>query len=389
MNLPDIISSDEFGAPQLTNTVGSFCEVLDAAFVNGFNVRSCTMSIAAGVATVTVSAHGYSPDRTILIEGSAIAALNGRKKPTITGANSFTFPAPGLADGPVGGSMTCRRPGLGWAIAHSATGKRIYSRPNPMATTMLLYVDETLRTSSDNHAVVRGMYSASSISDMSALWSPDPHYTFLGPWSSAARGWSVVGTDMVMYLNIVDTTPAEIDDQSRTRSLSVFGDIIPHESADSSHCLLGFSTYKSYVSNGPSVANSTSIATTVGAGNSKLARGATQTGLQVEAVVISPYVLLGESGSAALPPMSDFTVDAIALTEFGSCVIRDGTTSVGGHIRGRLPGISLLLNNSFSLSTPLFTGDCATFATDDGSVALVRGPYTAMYAFSLHAEGWS
>lgn len=87
--------------------------------------------VAGGVATATVAAgHGYRDKRIVEVSGAAEGAVNGRKRTTVTGTSTYTFPAPGVADGAVGGTITSRRAtGLG---STAVVGQRQhYARTDP------------------------------------------------------------------------------------------------------------------------------------------------------------------------------------------------------------------------------------------------------------------
>ena len=92
--------SDEVGAPTLNNAAGSLNDVLYACLVTGFRSQTLTsINVASNVATATLAGHGYTNDMMVDVAGATPAGLNGRKRITVTGPGTFTFPTTGVADG--------------------------------------------------------------------------------------------------------------------------------------------------------------------------------------------------------------------------------------------------------------------------------------------------
>ena len=77
---------------------------------------ACTITCAAGVATVTRAAHGFLSGDRVCIEGAGQAAYNIEADITVTGLNTFTFPVLHSPVSPATGTITCRRvkPPLMW-----------------------------------------------------------------------------------------------------------------------------------------------------------------------------------------------------------------------------------------------------------------------------------
>lgn len=391
MSLPNLITSDEPGAPVLNNTLGAVCEVLDTALVNGFNVRSCTIAVSAGVATVTASSHGYLPNRVIGIDGATPPAVNGRKAVTILDANRFTFAAPGVPDGTVSGSTTCRRPGLGWSIKFSAPNRRIYERPDPGATAMLLYVDESVRESVYNSVEVIGLESATGIDARGPTFPTTARFVRVGAWSPAPRQWSVVGNSRIAFMHIADFNAAEVAAVDKQRTMWFFGDALPAISYDSHHCLLSAHVERRSFGQGAAVSSASTISV-VGAPNGQattICRAHTQIDGPVASYIVSPYANLGETGGATLPPLLDFTASSVAISEPGSSLVHTMAAAVHASVRGRLPGIATVLNSLRSATDlHLFAGEYMTYDSSIGSVALVRLNHNTVVAYSLTMRGW-
>jgi hypothetical protein len=89
--------------------------------VTGFNIKPITeIVVSGGVATVTCANHGYSSayGKLVLISGASNELLNGKKQPTSTGTNAFTFPSSGVPDGAYTATDARRAP-AGWTVVAS------------------------------------------------------------------------------------------------------------------------------------------------------------------------------------------------------------------------------------------------------------------------------
>ena len=136
--------SDEVSAPVLNNAAGSLDAILYACLVTGFNPKSgLAITVTSNVATVTLAGHGYSNGRMVDIAGAATGSINGRKKITVTGSGSFTFPAPGVSDGAISGTITAKRSPLGWTRPYSGAGIGCYRQGGSSSTKRFLRVYDT------------------------------------------------------------------------------------------------------------------------------------------------------------------------------------------------------------------------------------------------------
>ena len=163
----------ETGAPALNNSPASLIGVIRACARTGFNVKTLTsIVVTGGVATATCAGHGYSGvyGKDLLISGATPAGLNGRKALTFVDTNTFKFAAPGVADGAATGTITAKRDPLGWVELFSDTGKSIFKRSDPTATSMLLYIlDTNTAPASATEARVRMIEGATDINTLSGL----------------------------------------------------------------------------------------------------------------------------------------------------------------------------------------------------------------------------
>jgi hypothetical protein len=234
--------SDETGAPTMNNVAGSTINVLDACLISGFNGKTMTsLVVVGGVATATVSAHGYETGKIVLVAGSTPSALNGRKKITMTGANTFTFPAVGVSDSTASGTITVKRAPLGWTKLYTATNKAIYQRTDPTATEMLLRIDDA-RTAAPEYSRALMVESASDVDTYSgasplSISTPDiGQYWGAGPNSTTPKKWVLVGDGKTFYFFTEHTSYSYVS--YNALHTSVFGDIFSFRAGDAYNCVI-------------------------------------------------------------------------------------------------------------------------------------------------------
>lgn len=242
-------SSDETGAPTLNNVNGSMINVLDACLVDGFNAKSVTsLVVSGGVATATISTHGYLSDRIVAFAGSSVTGgtpglLNGNKKITVVDGNTVTFDATGVADQTASGTITCKRPSLGFTKEHTGTNKAIYKRSDVQATAMMLRVDDTgsgVATTTYARAIMvesaSGIDSYTNATPTATQLSGGQYWT-KGPDNSTAKPWLLVGDGRTFYFW---TDHASYPFTSYTAlHFRMFGDITPFRAGDAYHCMIG------------------------------------------------------------------------------------------------------------------------------------------------------
>jgi len=239
----------ETGAPTLNNAAGSLDAVLYACLVTGFNPKSgLAISVAGGVATVTLASHGYTTQKMVDIAGAGTSAINGRKLITVTGSGSFTFPAPGVADGTISGSITAKRSPLGWLRDLNSANVSIYKRSDSAATAMGLRIDDTGAGIATVDAARVRMVEAWS--DLNTFTGPAPTDTQLsggfywtkGANSTTAKKWVIVGDSRTFYLfSDCSTYPASSFNQLPT-GIYGFGDLASFRSPDAYGAFLSGST---------------------------------------------------------------------------------------------------------------------------------------------------
>lgn len=224
------------GAPALSGEAGKLIALLDACLINGFgSVTLASLVVASGVATGTVNTgHGFLDHAVVLIEGATPSELNGAKRITHTGTNTFTFDATGVSNQTATGTITAKMAPLGWAKTYSGTNKAAYSRTALGATAMLLRVDDT----PTRYPAVR-MYETMSDVDTGTGASTTQYTGKSSAASSTARDWALFGDDFLFYLVIKA-------DGSKWYSGLCFGDIVPYLSTDAYHCQLTGNTAQDY-----------------------------------------------------------------------------------------------------------------------------------------------
>lgn len=72
----------------------------------GSPVSVTSITSSAGVATATVTSHGFSSGQSVLIAGATQPAYNGQVTVTVTGASTFTYPLFSPATSPATGTIT-------------------------------------------------------------------------------------------------------------------------------------------------------------------------------------------------------------------------------------------------------------------------------------------
>ena len=341
--------SSETGAPALNNAAGSLIGVLKGCLVTGFNVKTLTsIVVSGGVATATCAGHGYSGvyGKDLLISGATPAGLNGRKALTFVDTNTFKFAAPGVADGAATGTIIAKRDPLGWVELFSDTGKSIFKRSDPTATSMLLYIlDTNTAPASATDARVRMIEGATDINTLSGLAPTDGQlsggqYWNKGSNNATAKQWTLVGDSKRFFLvtQASSTVFPTAGNTGYASSVMSFGDITPLNSSDAYHCLLtGLASATSGDGSGGGNASiggyeSAAISTTASV---VLSRAYSQLGSSVLAG-IAGYLGGTSSGSPGFTLVYPSPVDAGFIMSPASLVLE---SAVGGMtVRGMLPG---------------------------------------------------
>jgi hypothetical protein len=239
--------SAETGAPTLNNAAGSLDAVLYACLVTGFRVLTLdSITVTSEVATATYAAgHGYSDKRVLELAGAATGAINGRKLITVTGASTFTFPAPGVSDGAISGTITAKRAPLGWTRPLTSGNVSIYERTDVTATGMKLRVDDS--GSGAASATAARWRMIETYTDLSTFTGPTPPasafsgagvYIPKGTDSTTAKHWVLVGDGRTFYLFTEASSYPATSYSGTPQGIFAFGDIEPFRTGDPYACVL-------------------------------------------------------------------------------------------------------------------------------------------------------
>lgn len=179
------------GAPQLTNAWGCMTALLDAVLVNGFNLKSiATLTSTGDIATATISAgHLFEVGQVVLIAGASQAEYNGEVRVLSVTSNTFTYAVTGTPESPATGTITVKAAPLGFEIAFTGTNKRAYRSQNVASNRPYLRVDDGLDpVYTTTYAKYAKVTMAQGMSDID---------TFVGlraPYNSAYPTRNEVGT---------------------------------------------------------------------------------------------------------------------------------------------------------------------------------------------------
>ncbi|MFM9902089.1 MAG: hypothetical protein ACKVOT_13845 [Polaromonas sp.] len=349
--------SSETGAPVLNNAAGSLIGVLDACLVTGFNPKTLTsLTVSGGVATATLNGHGYSGtySKDVLVAGATPALLNGRKQLTAVTANTFTYPAPGVADGPATGTITTKRDSLGWIKEFAGTNKAIYKRSDVTATTMKLRIVDNNTDRTEARALL-----VEAASDIDTFTDQKPgaidisdgngQYWNKGQNSSSSKQWSLIGTSKGFYLftQSGEITYPFLSGSGYTSLPMAFFDFASLKPGDA---------YNTILSGGSSASGGTGTvysSTGIGGGNPSLtpgnpasfalARPYSQLSGRTPIATIAPVAGAGFSGGYTNLPFPS-PVDSGFLMSISTPLIE--TLSTGYAFRGFLPGYIHFISNS-------------------------------------------
>ena len=239
MSQPIWYDSSEADAPVLNNVAGSLLDVLRACLISGFNEKTVTsIAVADEVATATCTGHGFlgTYGKLVQISGVTEPLLNGNKQPGGVLTDSFTFPAPGVADGTYTGTILARRAPLGWTEPYTGTDVAMFARSSVEATTMLLRVD-------DSGTSVARVIQVETATGVDAYTGPSPtegQFAGGGYWqkfnSADSNRWFLAGDDRAFWLG-TGTSSSPV-----TFVYYFFGDGVPYYAGDAYFSVIAFQT---------------------------------------------------------------------------------------------------------------------------------------------------
>lgn len=189
------------GAPQLANAWGDLTALLDAVLVDGFNLRTIdTLTFADGIATARVNAgHLYLVDQVVSIQGANQAEYNGEFRILSTTALEFTYAVTGTPVTPATGTLSVKVAPLNFERAFTATNKRCYRSKNILSNRPFLRVDNSLDPSyTTTYAKKAKVLMAENMSDIDTVVGAqapfDPNRPTLntvgtGTGTGAVDGW--------------------------------------------------------------------------------------------------------------------------------------------------------------------------------------------------------
>lgn len=362
-----LLSYDQTGAPSLDGMAGSMIAVLDAALVNGFNLRTVTsFVITGGVGVFTyASAPGHTVGKVIKSLGASDGQYNTEWRVTAINGATVSVDATGFGNATVAGSLSTKTAPLGWTKVLSGTNKAAYKSPAVGATGCLLRVDDTI----GQYARVRG-YEAMTDIDTGTGMFPTVGMRAEYAWgksstgTTASRQWQIIGDDRLFYL-VVHTEYDSLALFPGHRLTVAFGDIINYKSGDAFHCLItaisSVSTFAQFQldSNGNGLHRGDD--STQGA-RGILARSQTQIGSSIECCykAVGPYS--GYSTGLTYPNAGD---NALLLDRL-KLVIEPAASSV----RGELPGFYTCLQ-----SRPLSHGTMVSDAVAGRTLMMVGSAF--------------
>lgn len=325
--------SSDAGAPTLNNAAGSMIAVLDACLITGYNSKPITsITVAAGVATVVCTAHGYSNGYGKIIRhaGTSDALLNIDARIDNVTTNGYTYLCPGAADGVATGTITAKYAPLDWVKQYSGTNKAMYKRSEVTATGCMLRID-------DNAAgLVARALMVQSATDIDTYSNPAPlaaqvadglgYYWSKGYNNATPAGWYLVSDGFNFYLLVKAGSAAT------TSLMHSFGDIIDFKPGSVLGCTIVGAPLGNLTSgHGYSATSGTGYVYHLISGN--------------KSGGLTPQVMFLESRKAGYgidAPTYPSDVDGGMLVNY-PVLIKEG--AIEAHFRGIQPGWGIPLSN--------------------------------------------
>ena len=320
------------GAPVLSGTAGSLIAVLDACLVNGWGLlTAASVNVASGIATATFTAgHSCEVDSVILVAGAGTPAINGEQRVTSTGSLTVSWPAVGVADGSVSGTITIKLAPAGWAKAHAGANKAAYRSLSPSATGAYIRIDH-------GSAKVARMRAYSAMTDIDTGTDPTPTdaqvsggcYVPVSNVSDAsARRWMIVASDRCVHILVAHNATYPED-----YGLQVAGDFPSLKAADAYRVLVVGEVTDLSNTGSPGLNNAVhAYASSVGA---YVMRQYAQVGGPIPVYVYKPgFVMAGTSGQSNHPIGPNPINNGIDI-----CPTLFLEQGVNGSRRGEVPGV--------------------------------------------------
>jgi len=333
--------SSETGAPvHSTQQAGTTIALLLACLRDGFNVKAVTqIVVTSGVAVATCPNHGYSSrfGKSVKIAGAPVAGLNGVKQQTIIDTNSFSYPAPGVADGTYTGTIDARRAPLGWEMPYhnSNNDVAIFRRLSSESNQQMLRVDDSVVGSLVR---VRMIESATDVDTYDGLAPTDAQISGGGRWQKGPenanpKAWALFGDGRAFYL----ATQQETTDKF---NLFMFGDGVPYAPGDSYFTLLTCLDGASYELYPSTVLSSCEVYGTGYGAN----RGGFASRGQLPSSVSAERVSLGGPNTVGMP-IGGQGMQSATTYPFVGIAPELHVLSAAAYVRGEWPGLACPLAN--------------------------------------------
>lgn len=321
------------GAPVLSGTDGSLIAVLDACLVNGWGLLTAqSAAVSGGVCTLNFSTgHAFEVDTVALVSGAAVAEINGEQRISVSGTNLVRFPVPGVADGPVGGTITIKIAPAGWSKPFSGANKGAYRSLSPSATGAYLRID---------HAAPRyaRMRAYSTMTDIDTGTDPTPTDAQMSgglyvPGSNvadaSARRWIIVASDRFVHIMTAPNSTYPND-----YALCCAGDFPSLKAGDAYRWVVVGDTSDTSSSSQPG--NSNALNAHSSNAGAYIMRPYTQVGGAIQAYVYKPgFTFAAPSGNPSHPIGPNPINNAI---EVCPTLFMEGNNPQGNR-RGEIPGL--------------------------------------------------
>lgn len=362
-----LLAFDQTGAPSLDGTAGSLIAVLDAALVNGFNLRTVTSFVITGGVGVFsyASAPGHTVDQVIKSSGASDGQYNTEWRVTAINGATVSVDATGFSNATVAGTLSTKTAPLGWTKVFSGTNKAAYKSPVVGGTGCLLRVDDTY----GQYARVRGYEAMTDIDTGSGKFPSDALRAEFA-WgksntaTAVARQWHIPGDGQFFYI-AVHTEFESLANYPNNRLVYCFGDIVSFKNGDAFHCLISGANSISSIQN--MQIDSTGNALHRGVDQSSgyrgiMARSQTQIGGSVECFYLGTATISGYNTGLVYPNAGDnaLLLDKIKLV----CEVAMSSA------RGELPGFYTCLQ-----ARPLAHGNIVQDAVPNRKLMMVGSAF--------------
>ena len=421
-----LLSHDMQGAPQLTNAWGAMTALLDACLVDGFNLKTVnSITSTGGIATVLISGgHQYRAGQVVRISGATQSEYNGDFTALEVTGTTLTYAVSGSPASPATGTISAKTAPLGWEIAFTGTNKRAYRSLNASSNKPYLRVDDGLDPAwTTNYAKFAKVTMAEGMSDIDTFVGARAPYDPLDPtknevgtgsgatayngwykWyyakaagnspdtsapATANRGWCLIGDDRGFYLFVESIDGGGLGGKC-------FTDFASFRQNDQFNTILcacnAYVTANEYSSNVDGAAY----------GSSDFSSRFTRTLDSVGKILMRPYLQVGANVNASFITLNANNAQTATGYITGvawpngpdyGLILSPVFLKEGSHIRGQMPGMFWLLNDSPGLEhLETVTGVAGYPGRTFAMVKVAHGDgnlsRTAMMAFDITGPWW-